>query len=304
MSTTNSPFQTPYSNFRIVGDNLITADTADGDKLEVWFDMDQHGMCTTSLTKAELERLVEQVWPHDGPYKSCLSISLDHYAKKGNQFSKVCFSVTVATNTDGTATTFHFFNSNGFSAVGEFIIQVPKHVLETAILLLNGWTLGPIVTKTDDFVERRLMQQVVDGVVETCYVKVNNDHDLPEVPTDQLINLMTQVGEQLYAAEMEVSGINDLLSWVAENPQGYAIQRAKIVNGHLLVEVYYYNHANYNGNILLAFGKNVTPKDLVSQGWISPTVGVSPSRICPIAQFLPTFEGWALAEAAFSQRGE
>lgn len=84
------------------------------------------------------------------------------------------------------------------------------------------------------------------------------------------------------------------------NPKAdnYAIIRADVVNGYLLVEIQYHDCTNYEGKKIMIF--KCTLSQLLNQKLIDPHFSNNSNYHSPIARFEPTPLGWENARRAAS----
>lgn len=78
------------------------------------------------------------------------------------------------------------------------------------------------------------------------------------------------------------------------DPDNYKVVKAEQVGEFLLLKIHYPDCTNYEGNKILVF-KGVTPLDLLNQRSIDPHFFQNKTVKSPVARFVPTDEGWAMA---------
>jgi len=78
------------------------------------------------------------------------------------------------------------------------------------------------------------------------------------------------------------------------DPLNYRVEQAEQHGEYLLVKIHYPDCTNYEGNKILVF-KGVTPIDLLKQRAIDPHFFQHKDVASPVARFVPTDEGWAMA---------
>lgn len=79
------------------------------------------------------------------------------------------------------------------------------------------------------------------------------------------------------------------------DPANYHVLRMAEVGPFLLIELQYLDCTNYEGKKILVF-RGVTPVQLMNQRLIDPHFSNSDKYASPIARFVPTDEGWEMAE--------
>lgn len=79
------------------------------------------------------------------------------------------------------------------------------------------------------------------------------------------------------------------------NPKIFIIKQYKQINNLLITIIKYPNCVNYNGDKLLIF-KNISIVDLFNKKKIDPHFLEKNKSYSPIARFIPTIEGWNMAE--------
>ena len=80
------------------------------------------------------------------------------------------------------------------------------------------------------------------------------------------------------------------------NPLNFNIIRTSQIKNYLLVEVAYPDCYNYEGIKLLVY-KDCTVGDIIKQGSMDPHFSENKTLHSPIARFVPTNEGWSMAES-------
>jgi hypothetical protein len=85
------------------------------------------------------------------------------------------------------------------------------------------------------------------------------------------------------------------------DPKNYQIVKALERNGFLVVIINYPDCTNYEGNKILLF-KNLTLLQLVNQKVIDPHFFQDDKFASPVARFVPTDEGWAMALSLMAVR--
>jgi hypothetical protein len=79
------------------------------------------------------------------------------------------------------------------------------------------------------------------------------------------------------------------------NPGNYEIVKSAEKGGYLIVLINYKDCTNYEGNKILVY-KDVSFQSLLDQKKIDPHFSENTDYYSPIARFVPTEEGWDLAE--------
>lgn len=79
------------------------------------------------------------------------------------------------------------------------------------------------------------------------------------------------------------------------DPGNYEIVKAAEKGGYLIVLINYKDCTNYEGDKILVY-KGVSFQDLLDQKKIDPHFSENKDYYSPIARFVPTDEGWELAE--------
>lgn len=79
------------------------------------------------------------------------------------------------------------------------------------------------------------------------------------------------------------------------DPAKYNILAAEEADDYLIVKIHYPNCTNFEGNKILVF-KGTTLLTLVNQKLIDPHFFKDKKYAAPIARFIPTDEGWKMAQ--------
>lgn len=79
------------------------------------------------------------------------------------------------------------------------------------------------------------------------------------------------------------------------DPNNYKLVRAEEAGEYLLLQISYPNCANYEGNKVLVY-KGINLIGLVNQKTIDPHFSNNKQFASPIARFVPTEEGWKMAQ--------
>jgi hypothetical protein len=79
------------------------------------------------------------------------------------------------------------------------------------------------------------------------------------------------------------------------DPANYKIINHKQINEYLIVQLNYPNCTNFEGEKILVF-KDVTFEQLKKQKLIDPHFSNNENYFHPIARFIPTEDGWHMAE--------
>lgn len=79
------------------------------------------------------------------------------------------------------------------------------------------------------------------------------------------------------------------------DPTNYKIIRSEQIGNRLLVMVVYPNCTTFEGKKILLF-EGITLEELVEQKFIDPHFSQSEEHVHPIARFIPTEDGWAMAK--------
>ncbi|MFA7219152.1 MAG: hypothetical protein WC119_01330 [Synergistaceae bacterium] len=79
------------------------------------------------------------------------------------------------------------------------------------------------------------------------------------------------------------------------DPYKWEVIRSSQIGQFLLVQLKYPNCTNYEGEKIMVY-KNVVLTELVSQKTIDPHFSNNKKYHSPIARFLPTDEGWRMAQ--------
>lgn len=79
------------------------------------------------------------------------------------------------------------------------------------------------------------------------------------------------------------------------NPNNYTIENYLEKGNYLIIMVKYHDCTNYEGKKILVY-KNVSLLKLLKQRSIDPHFSKSQTYLSPIARFVPTTEGWNMAQ--------
>jgi hypothetical protein len=80
------------------------------------------------------------------------------------------------------------------------------------------------------------------------------------------------------------------------NPSNYKILQALQVDGFLILKIHYPDCTNFEGQKILVF-QDTTAVDLLNQRVIDPHFSQDKKNKSPIARFVPTDDGWGMAQA-------
>ena len=101
-------------------------------------------------------------------------------------------------------------------------------------------------------------------------------------------------GDRVSGANYSGMGSGSSSATPNPDPNNYKIEKAEEVGKFLIIKLRYPNCTNYEGNKILVY-QNTTLIDLINQKLIDPHFSDTKGFKSPIARFIPTEGGWAMA---------